>query len=138
MEAIGDLAMKGALLALFGLIAAPTFGDWIYNLWHGPLHLACHGQLVTDYQGSEIKESKTLHVEIDFGKGTVTVEHFYPIYNIESIGPQKLRFMNDSLGTDHQSTGDINRYTGTISVISSEPKGGLIFDGLCHPAARIF
>ena len=78
--------MKDVLLALFGLIATPTLGDWIYSLWHGPLHLSCQGQLTYDYEGSERTEPRTLLVEIDFSTEQVCAEGFTSGFKISSVG----------------------------------------------------
>ena len=130
--------MKGALLGLFGLIAASTFGDWIYYWWHGPLHLACHGQLVTTYQGSDRNQTKTLHVDVDPETGIVAIENFRTDYKIQSDGrPDELSFSEGTLGTD-KNGGNINRYTGSISVSSILPGGSVSFDGLCQPVERMF
>jgi hypothetical protein len=131
------MGMKGAL-ALFALIAASIFGDWFYNLWHGPLHLACHGQYVTEFQSDQLKEAKTLHVEVDFKKSTVTVESFVGDFKITSNGPDGMKFADESLGEGYLSDGRINRYTGSIAVFARTPDGGFTFDGLCRPAERLF
>lgn len=128
--------MKGAMLAVFGLIAASTFGDWIYDLWHGPLHLACHGQMVKTTQGIGREQTDTtLHVVIDFGKGTVAVENFGH-YKIDYSGPKEpLNFLE---GEFIKQGGSINRYTGTIGVWEVYSDWSATFDGLCKPAERIF
>lgn len=134
----GGLAMKGALLGLFGLITASTFGNWIYDWWHGPLHLACHGQMVKTTQGIGREQTDTtLHVEVDFGKATVWVEDFFPPYKMEPGGSTDLMDLSDPTGTVNDG-GYINRYTGTIGVSKKYTDWAVTFNGLCRPAERLF
>lgn len=126
------------MLALSALIVASTFGDWISGLWRGPLHLSCHGQFVTEYQGDQRAETKTLHVEVDLKKSTVSVESFLALFKITSDGSEVVKFADDSLGKDYSNDGHLNRYTGAIVVFSLMPAGGFSFDGLCQRAERLF
>jgi hypothetical protein len=84
-----------ATLALLALIA--SFSDWIWGLWHGPVHLSCQGNYTTYYQGDQHTEARTLHVEINFTKETVTVENFVAEFKIDSTGNDGIKFV-DSTG----------------------------------------
>ena len=121
------------VVALFTLIAAATFGDWIYGLWHGPLHLACQGQNVWSVNDEKIQN--TLHVEIDFSKGTVFVESFPVPFTIESTRPDSMHFNNH---IDEYTGGFLNRYTGQIEVTFGKPEDQHNFNGLCHKAEPLF
>ena len=122
-----------AVLAALALVAASTLGDWIYGLWHGPLHLACQGQTV--WTLNDEKSQNTLHVEIDFRKGTVDVESFVVQFAIKSRGPEHMHFVNN---IDQYTGGFLNRYTGQIEVTFGKPEDQHSFNGLCHKAEPLF
>jgi hypothetical protein len=122
-----------AVLAVLTLLAASTFGDWIYGLWHGPLHLACQGQNV--WTLNDEKNQNALHIVIDFGKGTVDVESFPVQFAIESTRPYYIHFNNK---IDQYTGGFLNRYTGAITVTFGKPEDQHNFNGACHKAEPLF
>lgn len=138
-----------AVLALSALIAASIFGFSISGLWHGPVHLSCHGQFIEGYHGKqdnkESKEARTLHAIIDLSKGTVGIEAFYSDFKVIHDGASLVNFDADpSADNVWSGTGKIDRYTGRLFADEQrtfETTGTLIsntFDGVCQQAERLF
>jgi hypothetical protein len=119
-----------ALFAILALIALGAVGYWIYGLFQ-PIHLACQGELVTTL-GSTASAPRTLHVEVDLRNGTVAIQAFSrQRFKIETAKEDNIDFSGPNV------TGLLDRYTGSIAVIS----GGNLnmeFHGLCRQAARLF
>src|SRR5215472_14240515 len=98
-----------AVLALFALVAASTLGDWFYGLWHGPVHLTCQGESAYSSGGSR---RDTLHVEIDYRKGTVNVKELLDHFTIAPTeNPDIVRF---EILEKKDYRGSTDRYTGRI------------------------
>ena len=122
--------MKAAIAIL--LLVAAT--NWISWLWQpGPVHLSCQGKtFIRDKEGLH-ESPDTLHVEI--GDDTVAVEGFYAQFKIKNNGPDGVFFSEQN----EANSGQINRYTGTISVAVVLPEAGVQkFDGLCHRATALW
>jgi hypothetical protein len=126
-----------ALLGLLAVIAVGSIGKRIYSLFQ-PVHLACQGQLVMTYLGSDQKFAKNLRVLVDLRNGTVGIEEFSLRYKIETAGENSVFFSDPSNNDDN--TGSLDRYTGSIGVVYASKSGDLKkqFQGICHQAAPLF